>query len=128
MTVYNYCHTVFFLLSLSVPRLTREGNSSSFLTLAVYFPSFFHKGNTVIDPMSDGVAHIDKSDLPTTNSPWSHSHSMTHLTFPSMIHTSFSKHRTVLLSFLFVAITKYDLSKCFTYKIHNFWMTCVEAA
>lgn len=84
MTAYNYGHTVLFLLSLSVPRLTGEGSSSSFLTLAVYF---FHQGDTVVDLMSDGAAHIDRSDLPTTNSPWSRRRPMTHLTFPAMVHT-----------------------------------------
>lgn len=67
MTVYNYDQS--FLLPLSVPRMTNETTSSSFLTLALHFFSFFHQGDTIVDAMSDGAAHIDKSDLPSTNKP-----------------------------------------------------------
>lgn len=117
MTVLNYCHTVFFPSFLSVPRLVRWEKPPKFSDSSVCFPSFFHQGHKVANPMPDGIAHIERSNLPTSTSPWSCSWPMAHLTFSSMIHTPFSKHWTALLSSIFVSITKYDLSKCFAYKI-----------
>lgn len=56
VTLSNCGHTVFFLLSLSAPRPTREGSSSGFLTLALHFFSCLQQEDTAVDPTSGGAA------------------------------------------------------------------------